>query len=145
MRLNDVFFAGHAFCITLLTLMQICNLVVAAIAKLMSGELLSNFVDFIKKTFVREWFFEFGLLRYILAGDCCDGTNPLPLDRRIYSSAERGLKIGDPARVVEARPIQLSEFTGSVCHLNSFHGCVLISEFPFHFCCFIISQIPGCL
>lgn len=49
MRLNDVFFAGHAFCITLLTLMQICNLVVAAIAKLMSGELLSNFVDFIKK------------------------------------------------------------------------------------------------
>ena len=25
-RLNDVIFAGHAFCITLLTLMQICSL-----------------------------------------------------------------------------------------------------------------------
>ena len=143
MRLNDVFFAGHAFCITLLTLMQICTLVVAAIAKLMRGELLSNFIDF--KILCWGVVLSLGFFVIFLTGDCCDGTNPLPLDRRIYSSAERGLKIGDPARVVEARPIQLSEFIGSVCHLNSFHGCVLISEFPFHFCCFIISQIPGCL
>ena len=65
----------------------------------------------------------------------CDGTNPLPLDRRIYSSAERGLKIGDPARVVQARPIQLSEFKD----FNSFHGCVFderFSEFSFHFLLF---------